>query len=58
MEKVEIADSGFPTDPTGIQTVNRETKTAGSAVYNLAGQKVANDYKGLVIKDGKKIVVK
>ena len=31
---------------------------ADAAMYNLAGQKVANDFKGLVIKDGKKMIRK
>ena len=26
--------------------------------YNLAGQRVGHDYKGLIIKNGKKIIVK
>ena len=43
--------------PTGIETV--VTKTTGSAViYNLAGQRVSKDYKGIVVKNGKKVVVK
>ena len=29
-----------------------------AAVYNLAGQKVGKDFKGLVIKDGKKYIQK
>ena len=29
-----------------------------SAVYNLAGQKVSKDYKGIVIKNSKKVVLK
>lgn len=48
-------------DPTmgtdGIQAI----KTAVidlNGIYNLAGQKVSNDFKGLVIKNGKKFVVK
>jgi len=46
------------TDPTGIKgvTINR-TSLSGTA-YNLAGQRVADGYKGLVIKDGKKFFVK
>ena len=28
-----------------------------SSLYNLAGQKVGKDYKGLVIKDGRKVVI-
>ena len=44
-------------DPTAINgiTVN---KNSSSATYNVAGQRVSKDYKGLVIKDGKKAVVK
>ena len=42
---------------TAIQTV-KHANLDSTATYNLAGQKVTNDYKGLVIKDGKKIVVK
>ena len=41
---------------TGIQTV--KVVTADGAIYNLAGQKVSEDYKGVVIKDGKKVVNK
>ena len=41
---------------TGISTVKANVEN--SAIYNLAGQKVANDYKGLVIKDGKKMIQK
>ena len=47
----------FVDDPAGIRTVS--TTTSGSAVvYNLAGQRVTKDYKGIVVKSGKKFVVK
>lgn len=39
----------------GVKTV--EGKTNG-ALYNIAGQKVGNSYKGIVIKDGKKFLQK
>lgn len=29
---------------------------AASYIYNIAGQRVSNDTKGIVIKDGKKIM--
>jgi len=46
-----------PDDPTGINNVvNKATRSA--VIYNIAGQRVSKDYKGLVIKDGKKAVVK
>ena len=41
---------------TGISSV--ESKQQPSARYNLAGQKVGTDYKGVVIENGKKMVVK
>ena len=41
---------------TGISNVTAKSAKSSTAVYNLAGQRVANDYKGLVIKDGKKFV--
>ena len=37
----------------GIATIKNEV--AKSAVYNLAGQKVSNNFKGIIVKDGKKI---
>lgn len=36
----------------------RAAQANDGAVYNLAGQKVANDFKGIVIKNGKKVVIK
>jgi hypothetical protein len=46
-------------DVTGIQAIKGDKKTThSSAIYNLAGQRVANGYKGLVIKNGKKYVIK
>jgi hypothetical protein len=37
----------------GIATIKNEV--VKSAVYNLAGQKVSNNFKGIIVKDGKKI---
>ena len=42
---------------TGISTVNAQ-KTQNNVIYNLAGQKVGNDYKGIVIMNGKKFMQK
>lgn len=45
--------------PTGISTVKNATKkTASSLMYNIAGQRVNKSFKGLVIKDGQKMMVK
>ena len=44
---------------TGINTItNSQQPTANSQRYNIAGQRVGNDYKGIVIQNGKKTVVK
>ena len=45
----------FGTD--GISSVVKNN-TVSTASYNLAGQRVSNDYKGIVVKNGKKYVVK
>ena len=42
---------------TGINTVEN-VRINNGAIYNLAGQKVGKDYKGIVIINGKKFVVK
>lgn len=44
-------------NPTGIKTVKADA-TENGATYNLAGQKVDENYKGVVIQNGKKVVVK
>lgn len=43
---------------TGIGQVEVEKATENGAIYNLAGQRVATSYKGVVIKNGKKYVNK
>ncbi|WP_288287122.1 chitobiase/beta-hexosaminidase C-terminal domain-containing protein [uncultured Prevotella sp.] len=40
-------------DPSGIATVKNEVSK--SATFNLAGQKVTSNFKGIIVKDGKKI---
>ena len=42
---------------TGIQLVNADNAD-GEQIYNLQGQKVDGSYKGVVIRNGKKVVVK
>jgi len=46
------------TSTTAINNIVSSSAMKNDAVYNLAGQKVGKDYKGIVIKNGKKIVVK
>lgn len=43
-------------NPTGITVIKANAQN--NAIYNVAGQMVTSSYKGLVIKDGKKFVVK
>ncbi len=40
---------------TGIDNVNAEPRQNNEGIYNLMGMKVKADYKGIVIKDGKKV---
>ena len=46
----------YGVDPAGIENVAAKTAKTSAVIYNLAGQRVNNNFKGLVIKDGKKIV--
>lgn len=43
---------------TGITSVKKEAAGNNAPMYNLAGQLVDKGYKGIVIKNGKKIVLK
>jgi hypothetical protein len=45
-------------DMTGIESIKTIAEKANGARYNLAGQKVDSTYKGVVIQNGKKMVVK
>ena len=43
--------------PTGVQGVKAEgAKAKVAGTVNLAGQQVGDDYKGIVVKDGVKVV--
>jgi len=44
-------------DESGISSVVK-SNMVNAASYNLAGQRVSGDYKGIVVKNGKKYVVK
>lgn len=52
-----FVDETEENETTGINAVNG-TISNGATIYNLAGQKVSNDYKGIVIVNGKKIICK
>ena len=52
---LEKEESG---ETNAINTVKTATIDLNAPVYNLAGQRVGNDYKGIVIKNGVKMVQK
>ncbi len=43
---------------TGIAATKAEVKAGNAQMFNIAGQRVNNDYKGLVIKNGRKFMNK
>lgn len=45
-------------ETTGITNITTEATDANAPTYNLAGQKVGKEYKGVVIKAGKKFIQK
>ena len=45
-------------DPDGINTVVSQKNIVPTVTYNLAGQRVSKNYKGIVVKNGKKYIVK
>ncbi len=47
----------FGTDPSAVMNVVAKD-AAASAIYNLAGQAVSNNYKGIVVSNGKKFIRK
>jgi hypothetical protein len=54
---VEIdIEAGSPT--TGVKNVETIDAAAEAPAYNLAGQKVNKNFKGVVIQNGKKVVIK
>ena len=42
----------------GIKSAVNNIKTNSTAIYNLSGQRVSKDYKGIVIKNGNKYIAK
>ena len=55
-DKVKIEVTGIPT--VGISGIATDDADDNAPIYNLAGQKVTKSYKGVVIKNGKKIYQK
>jgi hypothetical protein len=46
----------YKKDATGIKNITPALSHNEGACYNLSGQRVSNDYRGMVIKDGKKFL--
>ena len=55
---IVIDDTPSQEETDGIKSVQGSRFTVNGEAYNLAGQKVGADYKGIVIVNGKKIVRK
>lgn len=53
----ELAPISAPV-PTSINSITTDAADANAPAYNLAGQKVGKEYKGVVIKAGKKFIQK
>lgn len=45
-------------EATGIDAVEGGNAADNGAIYNLSGQRVGKDYKGIVIKNGKKVMMR
>lgn len=54
----EILPTKSIAETSGINNISADDATLNAPVYNLAGQKVSESYKGVVIKAGKKFVQK
>ena len=54
---VVVLDFDGSYTPTGINTVKTQPSTDGK-MYNVSGQRVNDSYKGIVIKNGKKMIKK
>ena len=54
----KVVTSPETANPTGISHVTTSNKPADNRRYNLNGQRVGSDYRGIVIVNGKKVVLK
>lgn len=58
LQRIEAGTTIAIKGETGITVAKSDVKASNGALYNLAGQRVGKDYKGLVVKDGKKFIMK
>ena len=58
----EENDSSFSNDATlyvnGIAEITANGQQGDQPRYNLAGQRVGKDYRGVVVEQGRKIIIK
>jgi pectate lyase len=45
----------YSDNPSGILLPTSDSKSQSSAIFNLAGQKVSDSYRGIIVENGKKI---
>ena len=45
-------------EATHIEAVSTDDTNADAPMYNMAGQRVSDDYRGLVIKNGRKVMIR
>jgi hypothetical protein len=50
-----LSGSGTINEATGIETVKSQTSSS-TPIYNLAGQRVSDSVKGIIFKNGKKML--
>ena len=46
------------TSPDGVETIVANPLPSSNVLYNLSGQRVDENYKGLVIKNGRKMIMR
>jgi hypothetical protein len=56
--KLWITELQFAKEVTGIEKVLSDRTSVPSPIFNLGGQRVTDGYKGIVVKDGNKVLVK
>lgn len=48
----------LPGDADAIETISADDDTTPTGTYSITGQRVGDNYKGILIKNGKKVVIK
>lgn len=57
-QKMSVIGIGTGEGTTGITGISTDTENNGTTTYNIAGQRVSSNAKGLLIRNGKKIIRK